>query len=88
MILSVTQHFDYGKLDDEDLENLKQLLSGIADNYEYTSNYSSSDGPINQILYYDYDENETIKLKTSGKENTLNTSSNINEILKIINKYI
>lgn len=81
------QHLKFGKMSDEDLTNLKNLLKGLSNKYENSSHFVSADGTINQILYYDYDKNEEIILETSGSSNNINTSPNINEILSIINKY-
>ena len=75
-------------MSDEDLSYLTELLTGIENEYENSSHFVSSDGTINQILYYDYDNNQEIILETSGSSNNINTSPNINEILKIIDKYV
>lgn len=75
-------------MSEDDLALLKAYLTDITNQYEYSSPFVTADGPINETLYYDYATNQTICLRSSGRDNTINTSPNVNEILKIVDKYI
>lgn len=74
-----------GRVSEDDLALLKDLLGSVTADYEY-DNVAMDQGE-DTIIYYDYEDNEIITLKSTGDSIVKNNSKNITKILKTLDYY-
>ncbi len=74
-----------GRVPEDELARLTELLTTISPDYE--SDNIAMDKGEDTIIYYDYDNNEVITLKSTGDSIVTNLSKNTNKILDILDLY-
>ena len=74
-----------GRIPKESLEKLSSLLPTIKEDYE--SKNVAMDAGEDTIIYYNYDKNKIITLKSTGDSIVRNNSKNTEEVLKILDSY-
>lgn len=83
-VLSHATTFE-GRVPEDELARLTDLLTTIEADYEYDN--VAMDKGEDTIIYYDYEGNEIITLKSGGDSIVTNKSKNANKILTILEDY-
>ena len=73
------------------MEKIKEYSKNVDDENYNTINDPmmpvSSDAGTTNVLIWNYDLNEEVRLKTSGDLNGENTGENVDELIDLIEKY-